>query len=583
VVVVVVASAMIVSTAFAWMLDPSSILKSPSRHHYHHRNRRRRRSSFLQQHDGSSPKDEESNKMEFYDDFGDACIGDTPTKPTKHSLLQDRLQQLAQSEQAQEQQIADNWKEGFWNVWGCSLDPYPPSSATQNDDIVHEKTVVTCIRVVPLQDEDDDAVQLIVGRSDGSLVVLKMDTSTATPKSQEPPTVVTYFENKLSAKPTDDGGMTLGSALQRSNDVDANDDDDDALSTTIAPFDILAQVAPVSSPREAIIDMMVLPEVGQLWTVSEQVPPAVKIWKLTPYHDSDFLVPANENPETMVSCYDAIIMGMKAIPNSNEVAIVYSDGQVSILTVTPGISMRFEGNLLEQHGIDPDEKVVSVDVDDQYLYLGCGSGQILIFSLQDEGPTLPLVKSFVAFTDRNPAVTALCVAAPGTLNESLSPTTPGRPPRKTLIAGTAMGALKQWELIPTNNGLEYWPRMDSQKLPGKAHKFATAQDELTDENVPFSLSIRQIMCVQKVVLAATNNRLQFWDPATGKGLFEMQGLDFVAGTAFQGLFSRPSLAVAGDSCLVTNGMGQYVCVHDFASERVTSENAQDMIQPDDDA
>lgn len=46
----------------------------------------------------------------------------------------------------------------------------------------------------------------------------------------------------------------------------------------------------------------------------------------------------------------------------------------------------------------------------------------------------------------------------------------------------------------------------------------------------------------------------------------MQGLDFVA---------APSQVVAKDSVLVTNGMDQYVCVHDFAMERVTSENTQE--------
>jgi len=140
-----------------------------------------------------------------------------------------------------------------------------------------------------------------------------------------------------------------------------------------------------------------------------------------------------------------------------------------------------------------------------------------------------------------------------------------------LIAGNVLGELKQWEVIPTGggSGLEYWPRMATQKLPDKAHVFET----ITDEESSPSATIRGILCIQQVVLTSTDHDLKFWDPKTGKVLYEMNGLEFAA--------ARPSLAVARDSVLVTNGMDQYICVHDFAMDRVTSENAQSMIERDD--
>lgn len=63
-------------------------------------------------------------------------------------------------------------------------------------------------------------------------------------------------------------------------------------------------------------------------------------------------------------------------------------------------------------------------------------------------------------------------------NDDETANNPGGPPTKTLIAGNILGELKQWELIPTKDGndLEYWPRMASQKIPGKAHVFDTFID-----------------------------------------------------------------------------------------------------------
>jgi hypothetical protein len=180
----------------------------------------------------------------------------------------------------------------------------------------------------------------------------------------------------------------------------------------------------------------------------------------------------------------------------------------------------------------------------------------------------------VGFTNREPGVSALCLAAaPESLKRNDQTSYLTRPTTKTLIAGNILGELKQWELIPVRNGegLEYWPRMTSQRLPGKAHVFNT-NDPLPDDTL--SPAIRQLLMIQQqVILAATDHDLKFWDPTTGNSLYGMQGLDFSTGS----LVRRPSLVSVNNSVLVTNGMDQYICVHDFAIERVTSENAQDMI------
>mmetsp|Transcript_2897 Transcript_2897/g.7884 ORF Transcript_2897/g.7884 Transcript_2897/m.7884 type:complete len:257 (+) Transcript_2897:362-1132(+) len=107
--------------------------------------------------------DDTGDEMEFFDDFGFVVGGDSseqsaeegisPSNPNQgsssFSVLQQRFEQVALIEQGNKQQISDNWKEGYWGVWGCSLDPYTGETS--------EKTVVTCVRKMPpTPGEDSD-------------------------------------------------------------------------------------------------------------------------------------------------------------------------------------------------------------------------------------------------------------------------------------------------------------------------------------------------------------------------------------------------------------------------------------------
>lgn len=347
--------------------------------------------------------------------------------------------------------------------------------------------------------------------------------------------------------------------------------------------------------------MLVLPDVGSIWTIHQEAPNVIQSWDLAYQKETGYLLPApnQPSPDTLISAHSSPIVAMKPIPGHDNTMVltVSEDGQFTIWEVdTLGSTLiSRKGNLLDSAtAFQDDDMILSTDLDEEYLFLGCRSGQIHIYSLSsllhgNEADASPLpVKSLPGFSNRDPGVSALCIAAPGTLSQlsngkaPVNVNNPGRPPTKTLIAGNVLGELKQWELLPTNGGLEYWPRMASQKLPGKAHVFATTSHTAgsSSEEQAVALPIRQLLVIQHVILAATDQELCFWDPATGKSLYDMQGLDFSAGHRYYAM-SSPSLVVAKDSVLVTNGMDQYVCVHDFSMERVTSENAQDMIERDD--
>ena len=572
------------------------------------------------------------------------------------SMLNQRFQALALNEQLNRQQISDNWKDGYWGVWGCSL-----AGEDNNDD----KTIVTCMRqAVSVFDDDDDDDEditlLIVGRSDGSICWLQMETisspsydKNANNNGVDNRSITTYFENKLVAKETDNGSMIVDTALQRENndvDNDIDDDDDRSSSASQSPFEVLSQIqtsskSSSSSTSAAIVDMLILPAACRMiWTISHDSPNTIQGWKLIPNEETGFLLPSTSSSSSSSSSdikinietiHTSSIVAMKIIPKNNVddssstfIVSVSDNGQVVVWEVLSSssssggnididsesseIKIRLDANLLRQQQEEEEEyddrhsdSILSMEVDDQYLYLGSQAGRISIFALstivgecssgEDDlgdlntpvaGPlqSLPLAKSFLAFTTKEPGVSTICAAGPGTLGDTTddrSSSNSNRPPSKSLIAGNVGGGIKQWELIQAGIGrLEYWPRMASQRLPkGKTHVYETKEgrdnydygdydDDDDDENA--SPSIRGLLCIQQVLLAATDHGLTFWDSTTGKALYDMQGLKFAAVVG-----GRPNLVAVNDSVLVTNGMDQYVCVHDFSMDRFSDGDGGD--------
>ncbi len=593
--------------------------------------------------------DDFGQDSEYYDDFADFdfVVGDDSVSPSNGdaefgqnsqsddpdspmSVLQQRFQKLALNEQVNRQQINDNWKEGFWGVWGCSLDPY-------TEDDAQTKTSVTCVRLLQT-DEFNDSALLIVGRSDGSICWLQMETlspqsslSSSTDNdpnnSVENRSITTYFENKLVAKPTSDGGMVVDKALKRrENESDfgnfdgAGDGENIEGPSQRLPFDILAQIQTGDKPQAgweslaAIVDILPLPSAKLLLTISQSNPNVIEVWSLIPDSKTGCLLPKSPLESSRVdiqTIHNSPIVGMKRIPSSEDddeddskatfVVSVSDNGQVVAWGMSatdddspPSMQIKLDANLLEQEeDYGEIDSVLSIDVDDEYLYLGTQAGKILIFTLSeitkeetetnDAAPlrSLPLVKSFQAFTSSNPAVSTLLAAGAGSLGGTNSGSASNRPPTKSLIAGDMSGGLKQWELIPAGEGrLEYWPRLATQKLPGgKPHVYQTRDysfENFGEGQNRFSPAIRELLCIQQVLLAATDHDLTVWDASTGKILYDMQGLDFALD-----LYQRPSLIAANGSILITNGMENFVCVHDFTMDRITSDNVDDYLERDD--
>ena len=603
--------------------------------------------------DGTSRENDDINNINKNNNNKDEALS---SPSSSSSMLNQRFQALALNEQLNRQQISDNWKDGYWGVWGCSL-----AGEDNNDD----KTIVTCMRqAVSVFDDDDDDDEditlLIVGRSDGSICWLQMETisspsydKNANNNGVDNRSITTYFENKLVAKETDNGSMIVDTALQRENndvDNDIDDDDDRSSSASQSPFEVLSQIqtsskSSSSSTSAAIVDMLILPAACRMiWTISHDSPNTIQGWKLIPNEETGFLLPSSSTSSSSSSSSSDIkinietihtssIVAMKIIPKNNVddssstfIVSVSDNGQVVVWEVLSSssssggnididsesseIKIRLDANLLRQQQEEEEEyddrhsdSILSMEVDDQYLYLGSQAGRISIFALstivgecssgEDDlgdlntpvaGPlqSLPLAKSFLAFTTKEPGVSTICAAGPGTLGDTTddrSSSNSNRPPSKSLIAGNVGGGIKQWELIQAGIGrLEYWPRMASQRLPkGKTHVYETKEGrdnydygDYDDDDENSSPSIRGLLCIQQVLLAATDHGLTFWDSTTGKALYDMQGLKFSAVVG-----GRPNLVAVNDSVLVTNGMDQYVCVHDFSMDRFSDGDGGD--------
>ena len=85
-------------------------------------------------------------------------------------------------------------------------------------------------------------------------------------------------------------------------------------------------------------------------------------------------------------------------------------------------------------------------------------------------------------------------------------------------------------------------------------------------------AVRSILYLKKqqVVIAATDDGdLTVYDPSTGQVLYSMDG-------SFDFRSSQASLVTATSSMLLTNGMGNYICVHDYAMERLDDDNIEDF-------
>ncbi len=132
-----------------------------------------------------------------------------------------------------------------------------------------------------------------------------------------------------------------------------------------------------------------------------------------------------------------------------------------------------------------------------------------------------------------------------------------------LITGGADGLIKQWEMIKQNMDtgddqggrdesdsgfwkLQHWPILPTQRMKDRAHIFQG------HEMSPITALVCQGGVAPKILSASEDGSLRVWDANKGQENYRMDGFDTVV-----------SSLCLDREVLVTNGMGDYVCVHDF--------------------
>jgi len=90
--------------------------------------------------------------------------------------------------------------------------------------------------------------------------------------------------------------------------------------------------------------------------------------------------------------------------------------------------------------------------------------------------------------------------------------------------------------------LEHWPRMASQRMKRRAHIFESHEGRIT----------ALVGDSSKILSAGADGRVIVWSPSTGDMMYSMEG--------FTDALSSLCL---DQSLLVTDGMDNYVCLHDF--------------------
>ena len=204
------------------------------------------------------------------------------------------------------------------------------------------------------------------------------------------------------------------------------------------------------------------------------------------------------------------------------------------------------------------------DNDNNVIFLASPDGYVMGYVIQ-ESPAGDII-SFnpgpnMRFRAHDTAVTAIKCGGEGTIlnsaklrgsDESQANTRPGLS-SSILITGGEDGSVKQWEILSqkdqssTGVRLEHWPRLSTQRMKRRAHLFSPSHDG------PVTCISQQSMNdLSKFLTASEDGSVSVWSATTGKELFSMDGFNNLS-----------SLVFIGREILVTDGMDQYVCVHDF--------------------
>jgi len=535
----------------------------------------------------------EYNDFEFEagDDGGDDLRG--------VGTLQSRLEEVREEERQKHAVVRQNWRRGNWNVRGFSLDRYGTTTTkdetTRKDDNIRKEgdspeeilldiSQLSLVTNTNLENDDHDGSIVVVGRTDGSVCIVKVGTQ-----------YWTRFDSDVTAKETsEDNTVRIESQLVRDTSGDNKNDDKNDI-----PFEMLHQF--ITPEQQSITALLAIDDDDDnLKVITGDTMGNIRIW--------DILYDEQEEDSTMirgtpVNNLDASpIVALKSWSSSswkgkdnnkqqeetNLLISISCKGTVALWDLSTGVMLykcRVNSRSVCGEQNNPGEATDDVvmihcaDVFDGYLFLGLSSGHVLTYKIEemmdassdskkdddddddndndDETPCAIPNGNFLADSSST-GITAIASGGIGRLDRS----------SMILVTGSADGKVRQWELLPrqclskednnennnnnndnktttTKTRIEHWPRLANQRMSKRAHVFRGHDDKT-------SITALAYRDTTHFVSAGTDGTVRAWNTATGNEMFVFDGFSS----------SVQSLCVTRDT-LLTNGMKQFVCLHDF--------------------
>jgi WD40 repeat protein len=486
--------------------------------------------------DNSDNNSDNPKEVPFFDDFADfsSPLGDA-TSPTSSNLtpstaLQDRIRSVQALQIQHDSKVQRNWNRGNWQVRGFSLDP---EDADPDDSAPLQRKAISCLIA---DASEPDCVW--VGRTDGSVLQVSLGDE-----------YLTRFQSKLTAREQDSGSIKVHAALVRDDDVSMND------GAAIRPFAIQHQL---ESPHTTPVRAMCSTEQA-LFTAAEGTSD-IQQWHV---HEDSIV-----RGKVLSSVHQGTILCLKAIAlsESEDPSILVSvaqDGTLALWDMPSGaILTRCQ---LQSNNPDTNGESLSItcaDVHHLHVAVGTMEGAVYMYRIQDLMRDAPPDQSFVPipngrFVASEKAITAIHCGGIGTLGRGT------QQPTSLLVTGDQDGIIKQWELMSRtissssssdlekrSSRIQYeqWPKLATQRMSKRVHLFSGHGDPVTCLVYPNADSTR-------LVSASQDGTIRAWSTSTGKELFRMDGFT-----------PQLSSLCMCDEILVTDGMKQYVCLHDFTVE-----------------
>mmetsp|Transcript_17251 Transcript_17251/g.24378 ORF Transcript_17251/g.24378 Transcript_17251/m.24378 type:complete len:675 (+) Transcript_17251:38-2062(+) len=544
--------------------------------------------------------------------------------------LVERLARTRLVESERIEQTSINRQTGNWGVRGFSLDPFPEENSNLVGGDIDEKSTFiggdeqdtmkevkrrdgprlygsnneesveslnssnTKIRICLLASDVSSSKNdvIVAGRTDGSVCLVRLGTE--------------YFARFVNGDKTipvgdwnGDGSTDTSVRFEKSfvrqdSFHPSSLEDEMSLQNEIhenqeqmeeEPFEILHRVNAGSQPVTAI-----LYDDSDLY-VSCGSTGLVKAWGNV---EEDQEASVNLMWEKRIHHDGSRIIKIKAIKDGTSICSVDSKGVIVLWNAKNG------EDIFRCKGIqDEDVSCLSADIDyeSSIVYLGLSTGTVLAYSISDIKENMFIQQNsfvepclqFFAHDDTKLGEDGRIGVTAIRFVPSLPSSSRNLNPSSTIFTGGSDGYVKRWDIIarskPSSSKsdkstikLEHWPRLSNQKCRSNlAHSFRGHDGPINDISYTPAVSGRfdnnptmskENLNLEKgatLLSSGQDGTLRAWDVLQGKELYRMDGFTNNEGGTSSEYQGSSTLCFDGE-VLVTDGMGEYVCVHDFNIE-----------------